>query len=192
MNFEPLHNFHLPRLSVHYVHMSILGTVYSVQCEKLDEMDDLAASETCILLNLSTQTGITYCSSLAPKDPLLHVLTHGTSKWLPLSSLPNTIIFTLIHASMQGKAWQQTNGCTFCSGQRSTNCRGHTTGRQQHVATPSTPVFCSPCFIMTVRNLTMTLDAGLMRTCLLPLFSALLMAIKASLSTFIRTISVNE
>lgn len=116
---------------------------------------------------------------------ILHMCSHMVPQNGSLSQLPpTTIIFTLIHASVQGVA--------TCSGQRSTNCRGHTTGRQQHVATPSTPVSYSPCFIMTVRNLTMTLDAGLMRTCLLPLFSALLMAIKASLSTFIRTISVNE
>lgn len=45
-----------------------------------------------------------------------------------------------------------------------------------------------PCFCMTLRNLTMTLDEGLIRTCLLPAFSALLMALRVSLRTEVLTI----
>lgn len=44
-----------------------------------------------------------------------------------------------------------------------------------------------PCFIITVKNRTMTLEHGLMRTWRLPLFSALLMLLRASARTFIRT-----
>ena len=47
-----------------------------------------------------------------------------------------------------------------------------------------------PCFIITVRNLIMTFDDGLKRTCLFPRFSALLIDFNASLNTFIRTIAV--
>ena len=46
-----------------------------------------------------------------------------------------------------------------------------------------------PCFIITVRNLMITLEQGRISTCLLPLFSALQMATKASLNTFIRTMT---
>merc|ERR1719281_1203749 len=45
-----------------------------------------------------------------------------------------------------------------------------------------------PCFIMTVRNLMITLEQGLTSTCLLPRFSALLMHFKQSASESIRTI----
>lgn len=45
-----------------------------------------------------------------------------------------------------------------------------------------------PCFIITVRNLTMTLEHGLIRTWRLPLFSALLILLRASARTFMRTI----
>lgn len=45
----------------------------------------------------------------------------------------------------------------------------------------------SPCFIMTVRKRTITLEQGLMRTWRFPRFSALLMLFSASASTFIRT-----
>merc|ERR1719228_2386309 len=47
-----------------------------------------------------------------------------------------------------------------------------------------------PCFIITVKNLTMTLELGRMRTCLLHRFSALLMLLRASANTFMRTIFV--
>ena len=40
-----------------------------------------------------------------------------------------------------------------------------------------------PCFWMTCKNLMMTLEEGLMMTCLLPVFSALLIAFKASAKT---------
>lgn len=40
-----------------------------------------------------------------------------------------------------------------------------------------------PCFCITCKNLTMTLELGRMRTCRLPAFSALLMELSASLST---------
>ena len=45
-----------------------------------------------------------------------------------------------------------------------------------------------PCFCMTIRNLMMTLEEGLIMTCLLPRFSALYMLLSASLSTLILTI----
>lgn len=45
----------------------------------------------------------------------------------------------------------------------------------------------SPCFIMTVRKRTMTLEQGLMRTWRFPRFSALLMLFRASARTFMRT-----
>ena len=45
-----------------------------------------------------------------------------------------------------------------------------------------------PCFIMTVRNLMITLEQGRTSTCLLPRFSALLMHFKQSASESIRTI----
>merc|ERR1719222_328796 len=54
--------------------------------------------------------------------------------------------------------------------------------------TSNSPMY--PCFIMTVRNLMTTLEQGLMRTCLLPLFSALLMHLRASASEFIRTMLI--
>jgi len=41
---------------------------------------------------------------------------------------------------------------------------------------------------MTVRNFTMTLEFGLIRTCLLPRFSALQIELRASFKTFTRTI----
>lgn len=44
-----------------------------------------------------------------------------------------------------------------------------------------------PCFIITVRNRTMTLEHGLMRTWRFPRFSALLMLLRASARTFMRT-----
>lgn len=44
-----------------------------------------------------------------------------------------------------------------------------------------------PCFIMTFKNLMMTLLQGLMRTWRLPDFSALFMLFRASLRTLIRT-----
>ena len=46
----------------------------------------------------------------------------------------------------------------------------------------------SPCFCMTLKNLTMTFELGRIMTCLLPAFSALLMLLRASLSTLVRTI----
>lgn len=48
-----------------------------------------------------------------------------------------------------------------------------------------------PCFIITVKNLTITLEQGRNNTCRLPRFSALLMDFRASLSTFIRTMAEN-
>lgn len=45
-----------------------------------------------------------------------------------------------------------------------------------------------PCFCMTCRNLTMTLEEGRIRTWRLPAFSALLMLLRASLRTEVRTI----
>ena len=45
-----------------------------------------------------------------------------------------------------------------------------------------------PCFCMTERNLTMTLEEGLIKTWRLPAFSALLMALSASLRTEVLTI----
>lgn len=44
-----------------------------------------------------------------------------------------------------------------------------------------------PCFIMTVRKRTITLEQGLMRTWRFPRFSALLMLFRASARTFMRT-----
>jgi len=44
-----------------------------------------------------------------------------------------------------------------------------------------------PCFCITCRNLTMTLDEGRMRTCLFPAFSALLIEFKQSLRTEVLT-----
>ncbi|QBM89986.1 hypothetical protein METSCH_E02230 [Metschnikowia aff. pulcherrima] len=40
-----------------------------------------------------------------------------------------------------------------------------------------------PCFCITCKNLMMTLDEGLSKTCLLPVFSALLIEFKASAKT---------
>lgn len=40
-----------------------------------------------------------------------------------------------------------------------------------------------PCFCMTRKNLMITLEEGLIKTCLLPVFSALLIAFKASAKT---------
>lgn len=45
-----------------------------------------------------------------------------------------------------------------------------------------------PCFCMTLRNLIITLEEGLIITCRLPRFSALYMFLRASLSTLILTI----
>lgn len=45
----------------------------------------------------------------------------------------------------------------------------------------------SPCFIMTVRKRTITLEQGLIRTWRFPRFSALLMLLRASARTFMRT-----
>jgi hypothetical protein len=45
-----------------------------------------------------------------------------------------------------------------------------------------------PCRCMTVRNLTMTLEEGRIKTWRLPAFSALLMALSASWRTEVRTI----
>ena len=45
-----------------------------------------------------------------------------------------------------------------------------------------------PCFCMTIRNLMMTLEEGLIITCLFPLFSALYMLFRASFRTLILTI----
>jgi hypothetical protein len=47
-----------------------------------------------------------------------------------------------------------------------------------------------PCFCMTLRNLTMTLELGRIMTWRLPAFSALLMFLRASLSTEVRTMVV--
>ena len=49
-------------------------------------------------------------------------------------------------------------------------------------------VFNLPCFIITFRNLMITLEQGRINTCLLPDFSALLIDFNASLNTLIRTI----
>lgn len=45
-----------------------------------------------------------------------------------------------------------------------------------------------PCFCMTLRNLTMTLELGRTRTWRLPAFSALLIALSVSLRTEVLTI----
>ena len=45
-----------------------------------------------------------------------------------------------------------------------------------------------PCFIITVRNFTMTFDEGRRRTCRFPRLSALQIEFRASLKTLIRTI----
>lgn len=50
----------------------------------------------------------------------------------------------------------------------------------------------SPCFIITVRKRTMTLEQGLMRTWRFPRFSALLMLFSASARTFMRTMMPEE
>lgn len=46
-----------------------------------------------------------------------------------------------------------------------------------------------PCFIITVKNLTITFEQGRISTCLLPRFSALWIDFRASLNTFIRTMA---
>lgn len=48
-----------------------------------------------------------------------------------------------------------------------------------------------PCFIITFKNLIMTLLQGLIRTWRLPDFSALFMLLRASLRTLIRTMIGN-
>jgi len=45
---------------------------------------------------------------------------------------------------------------------------------------------------MTVKNLTITLEQGRNNTCRFPRFSALLIAFKASLRTFIRTMAESQ
>lgn len=52
--------------------------------------------------------------------------------------------------------------------------------------TSNSPTY--PCFIITVRNWTMTLEHGLIQTCHLPFFSASLMPLRASARTFTCTI----
>ena len=47
-----------------------------------------------------------------------------------------------------------------------------------------------PCFIITVKNLMTTFDAGLMSTCLLPLRSALTMLLRQSFKTLILTMMI--
>ena len=66
--------------------------------------------------------------------------------------------------------------------------------------TSSTTIFCDlwssmisnspmyPCFYMTLRNLTTTLETGPIKTCFLPAFSALTIVFKQSASTFTLTI----
>ena len=44
-----------------------------------------------------------------------------------------------------------------------------------------------PCFCITLRNLTMTFELGLIMTWRIPAFSALLMELRASLRTLVRT-----
>lgn len=48
--------------------------------------------------------------------------------------------------------------------------------------------FYLPCFIMTVRNLTVTFEHGRIRTWRFPRFSALQIDLRASAKAFIRTI----
>jgi hypothetical protein len=48
-----------------------------------------------------------------------------------------------------------------------------------------------PCFCITVKNLMTTLEDGLIRTCLLPDFSALLMLFNASAKTDVLVIVYN-
>ena len=50
----------------------------------------------------------------------------------------------------------------------------------------------SPCFIMTCRNLMTTFELGRSRTCLLPLFSALCMVLRASCITLTRTMAAGR
>ena len=47
--------------------------------------------------------------------------------------------------------------------------------------------FDIPCFCITLRNLIMTFELGRMSTCLFPAFSALLIALSASLRTLVLT-----
>ena len=70
-----------------------------VQHEWLDEMDDLTASETCTLLNLSIQTGITYHSSLALEHPLQSDVHIYTSKMIPLMPYSVRVSFLSLDAS---------------------------------------------------------------------------------------------
>ena len=49
-----------------------------------------------------------------------------------------------------------------------------------------------PCFIMTCRNFTTTFELGRSSTCLLPLFSALCMVLRASCITLTRTMAANR
>ena len=57
---------------------------------------------------------------------------------------------------------------------------------------PNKRGYHSPCFIITVRNLTITLEQGLMSTCRLPRFSALHIDTKASFNTLMRTMAAKE
>lgn len=48
-----------------------------------------------------------------------------------------------------------------------------------------------PCFCMTLKNLMITFEEGLIKTCLLPVFSALLIALRASAKTELLVIVCN-
>lgn len=54
----------------------------------------------------------------------------------------------------------------------------------------NSPIY--PCFIITVKNLMITFEHGLISTCLLPRFSALLIDLRASDNTFIRTMAITK
>ena len=49
-----------------------------------------------------------------------------------------------------------------------------------------------PCFCIVCKNLTMTLELGRIKTWRLPAFSALLMALRASLRTLVLTIMMGK
>ena len=68
----------------------------------------------------------------------------------------------------------------------------HTNVACRHTNSKTVKRSHSPCFIITVRNLTITLEQGLISTCLLPRFSALHIATRASFNTLIRTMAAKE
>lgn len=98
-----------------------------------------------------------------------------------------------------GRQWSQTHQCNLC-GKVGPLKKTALTSLVFHISSKSGTnenflyfpfdqqnASYSPCFIMTVRKRTITLEQGLIRTWRFPRFSALLMLLRASARTFMRT-----